>query len=195
MDEGNDEVRGPVGGMAESTPPAPVPAPGPPPVATSARPPAPSPLVPAPATSPEDVPALTGLGVDRTGAKRSRGQSDKVGPTRLSGAWTAAIVAVVLVAAMLIFILQNETRSPYQLRVPPRSPPSGRSPALLRRDRRRHRPGLRDGAHLAVAPDRQAPHPVGGADVHGLGTAQRASCRHGHGPRPGGCRAGPVTAR
>ena len=112
MDEGNDEVRGPVGGMAESTPPAPVPAPGPPPVATSARPPAPSPLVPAPATSPEDVPALTGLGVDRTGAKRSRGQSDKVGPTRLSGAWTAAIVAVVLVAAMLIFILQNAREVP-----------------------------------------------------------------------------------
>jgi len=104
MDDGNAEVQGPAGDMAGNIPPAPVPAPGPPPVATSV----PSPLVPAPATSPEGVPALTGLGVGRTGAKRSRRQSDKVGPTRLSGAWTAAIVAVVLVVAMLIFILQNE---------------------------------------------------------------------------------------
>jgi uncharacterized integral membrane protein len=38
--------------------------------------------------------------------------SDKVGPTRLSGAWTAAVVAIVLVVAMLIFILQNGTQVP-----------------------------------------------------------------------------------
>jgi uncharacterized integral membrane protein len=65
-------------------------------------------LVPAPATSPEAGPAQASLGVDRAGARRSGRPSDKVGPTRLSGAWTAAIVAVVLVVAMLIFILDNE---------------------------------------------------------------------------------------
>jgi uncharacterized integral membrane protein len=38
--------------------------------------------------------------------------SEKVGPTRLSGAWTAAVVAIVLVVAMLIFILQNGREVP-----------------------------------------------------------------------------------
>lgn len=90
-------------------------APFPPPVSTvpaPVAPPVPSPLVPAPATSPEGGQAQARLGVDRTGGKRSGRQSDKVGPTRLSGAWTAAIVAVVLVVAMLIFILQNEREVP-----------------------------------------------------------------------------------
>jgi uncharacterized integral membrane protein len=38
--------------------------------------------------------------------------SERVGPTRLSGAWTAAVVAIVLVVAMLIFILQNGGQVP-----------------------------------------------------------------------------------
>jgi uncharacterized integral membrane protein len=50
--------------------------------------------------------------VGHTGRRRSGRPSEKVGPTRLSGAWTAAIVAVVLVVAMLIFILQNEREVP-----------------------------------------------------------------------------------
>lgn len=39
-------------------------------------------------------------------------KSERVGPTRLSGAWTAAVVAIVLVVAMLIFILQNGREVP-----------------------------------------------------------------------------------
>ena len=110
MDDGNAEARGPAEDMAESAPPAP--ALGPPPVPTSVRPPVPSPLVPAPATYPEAAPAPGSLGVGHTGRRRSGRPSEKVGPTRLSGAWTAAIVAVVLVVAMLIFILQNEREVP-----------------------------------------------------------------------------------
>ncbi len=112
MDDGNAEVRGPAEDRAESAPPAPAPALGPPPVSTSVRPPVPSPLVPAPATYPEAAPAAGSLGVGHTGRRRSGRPSERVGPTRLSGAWTAAIVAVVLVVAMLIFILQNEREVP-----------------------------------------------------------------------------------
>ncbi|MGA3219764.1 MAG: lipopolysaccharide assembly protein LapA domain-containing protein [Acidimicrobiales bacterium] len=39
-------------------------------------------------------------------------RSDRIGPTRLSGTWTAAVVAIVLVVAMLIFILQNGRQVP-----------------------------------------------------------------------------------
>ncbi len=69
-----------------------------------------TPASPAPAPPPS---ALLPQAVTRgdPGAGTGPG-SDKVGPTRLSGAWTAAVVALVLVVAMLIFILQNGREVP-----------------------------------------------------------------------------------
>lgn len=70
----------------------------------SASPPAsPAPLPPAP---------LPRAATTREAGHGPGHPSDKVGPTRLSGAWTAAVVAIVLVVAMLIFILQNGREVP-----------------------------------------------------------------------------------
>jgi uncharacterized integral membrane protein len=66
------------------------------------QPPGPDAAAPSPPASP----------VDPAPARRHGHGSDKVGPTRLSGAWTAAVVAIVLVVAMLIFILQNGREVP-----------------------------------------------------------------------------------
>ncbi len=71
------------------------------PVPVVPEPPAPAPVVPEP---------LPGAATSReAGTAKPPG---RVGPTRLSGAWTAAVVAIVLVVAMLIFILQNEREVP-----------------------------------------------------------------------------------
>ncbi len=99
MDHGNAEARAPGPDMAESTPP---PAPTAP--QSTAPPPAPPPPAQVPLASAPPPPAPA------RGAHEPR--SDRIGPTRLSGAWTAAVVAIVFVVAMLIFILQNGRQVP-----------------------------------------------------------------------------------
>ena len=96
MDHGDADVPATGSEMAEETPPL---APAP----MAPAPMAPAPLAPAP---------LPQVATGREAGARPGPPSDRVGPTRLSGAWTAAVVAIVLVVAMLIFILQNGRQVP-----------------------------------------------------------------------------------
>ena len=124
MDHGNADVPATGGEMAEGTPP-----PGPCP-----RWP-PTPLGPCPAGP---CPAPTGGdGAGRPGPGPGR-PSDRVGPTRLSGAWTAGGRRHRPGGGHAHLHPPKRASGPYQLRVRPRPLTFGRSHALLRRRRRRH---------------------------------------------------------
>ena len=97
MGQGDAGVGAPVPDRAESAPP-------PAEVLQTEVPQAEVPQAEAPSAQPLPAQPLPARPLER--------RSERVGPTRLSGAWTAAVGAIVLVVAMLIFILQNGREVP-----------------------------------------------------------------------------------